>query len=351
MRRSSLRGLARAGISAVLLAGLAGTALAQDSGSDPVLRGPKVKDNSAPGERSTFGGGRPKGKDAQRLIPQPVFMKAVMSLNAEGAPEETRLSDEQAAKLKTIEQEFRGQQREFAQAHRDEVRELASKLPPEDRARIRELMGAGPGGDRRGPANQAKAGQGKRPGKGEPGAEGPGKPRPGGAGRPGGPEGDDRPPPPPPPPGADGPDEMMDGPRDPRPSEAEVQEARGQLKALIEQAPKPEQARAKMWAVLSEPQRKIVEAELVKAREEMGAKAGEAARKKKAGGDAAIDINDPRIPEKARERLKNLPPEQREEALKRLKERREGEQGKRPPGRKPPPPIEDVNIPAPDEPK
>ncbi len=150
-----------------------------------------------------------------------------------------------------------------------------------------------------------------------------------------------------------GPD-MMDGPKGEKPSEGEVQEARARLKELFAEAPKLEQARAKMWGVLSEPQRKLVEAELVKVREDMSAKAVDQNKKKKAeagGADKPVNIDDPRIPEKARERLKNLPPEQREEALKRLKERQKNEQGKRPAGRKPPPPIDEVDVPKPDEPK
>lgn len=319
----------RVGVSAVVLVGLAGAAAGQAAGPDPVLRGPKVKDNSAYGERTPFAG-RPRGKDAQRPVPQPVFMKAVMTLNAEGAAQETRLSDEQAAKLKAIEQEFRDQQREFAAAHRGEARELAAKLPPEDRARLREMLAPALGAEGRGPANPARKGAGKKPPKNGPAGEEPSAPA-----------------------GMDDPmaPEMGDGPMRDRPSESEVQEARAQLRALFEQAPKPDEARARMWAVLSDPQRKAVEAELVKVREGMAAKASEQGKRKKAAGadSSKVDLDDPRIPERARERLKNMTPEQREEAIKRLKERRQGEPGKRPAGRKPPPPIEDVNIPSPED--
>lgn len=343
MTGKSLRGLVRVGISALVLVNMAGMAAAQDAGSDPVLRGPKVRDNSAPGERSTFSGGRPRGKDAQRPIPQPAFMKAVMTLNAEGAAAETRLTEAQQSQLKTIEQEFRAQQREFAQAHRDEARELAASLPPEDRARVRELLGAG--GEGRAPGKQVRQAPGQKSDKA------PGKKPPKGE-----PRGDRPPPPPPPPPG--GGDEMMapgemDGPMREKPSEAQVEEARARLKELIAQAPKPEQARSKMWGVLSEPQRKLVEVELAKTREEMANRAADQGKKKNAGADGegpVMSMDDPRIPEKARERLKNLSPEQREEAIKRLKERRP-ENGKRPAGRKPAPPLEEVDIPAPEQPK
>ena len=325
--------IGRFGVSAVVLATLAGGTLAQESAKpDPVLRGPQVKDNAPPGQRSTFTGKGQRGQMAQRPVPQPVFMKAVMTLNADGAPAETRLSDEQAEKLRTIEQEFRAQQRDFAQAHREEVKALAGKLPPEDRARVRELIAAGAGREGPGGAQKVKKVPGKKPD---------GKGGPDNARRPDGPP----------------PDDMMDAvdqPKGAKPSEAEVAEARAKLKELFEQAPKLEQARAKMWGVLSDPQRKLVEAELTKAREEMAAKAVEQNKQRKAAdadGGKSINLDDPRIPEKARERLKNLPPGQREEALKRLQERRQNEQGKRPGGKKPPPPVDEVNIPAPDEPK
>lgn len=327
--------MGRFGVSAVVLAALSGTTLAQESAKpDPVLRGPEVKDNAPPGQRSTFTGKGQRGQMAQRPVPQPVFMKAVKALNAEGAPAETRLSDEQAEKLLAIEQEFRARQRDFAQSHREEVKALAAKLPPEDRARVRELLAAGAGREGPGAPQKVKKGAGKKPD---------GKGGPDNAKRPDGPRDDQM-------------DTMdqMDQQTAAKPSEAEVAEARARLKELFEEAPKLEQARARMWAVLSEPQRKAVEAELVKAREEMAAKAGEQGKQRKAAGadgDKPLSLDDPRIPEKARERLKNLPPEQREEALKRLQERRQNEQGKRPAGKKPPPPVDEVNVPSPDEPK
>lgn len=346
MVRSSIRGVVGAGVSVLLLVGMAGVAAGQEAGPDPVLRGPRVQDNSAPGERSTFSGGRPRGREAQRPIPQPVFMKAVMSLNAEGAPEETRLSDAQAAQLKSIEAEFRASQREFIQAHREEIRALAQKLPPEDRARVREFMATGMG--REGALNQAKKAPVKRPGKdaagkGAPGKDRPARPPQGPADEMMGPE------------MADTPREKLDKPAGQRPSEAEVQEARAQLREFFERAPKPEQSRAKMWAVLSEPQRKLVEAELVKFRAQAVAKAEGPGKPKQLDGQDKpdkINLDDPRIPERARERLKNLPPEQREEAIKRLLERRQEERGRgRPGGQKPPPPVDEVDIPSPDEPK
>lgn len=381
MMRSNVRGL----VTGLMLMALAGGATAQpssDKQGDPVLRGPRITDNSAPGERGSFGGSRGKGAQ-QRPIPQPVFMKAVMTLNADGAPAETRLSAEQEDQLKAIEQEFRDSQREFIKQHRDEVRELSGQLPPEDRARLRELIGA-QGGEGGRLGKSLKDAPGKPPSRG--GKKNAEKPE-----------------------AEKAPDEMMAPPTEmsgAKPDEQQVQAAREKFKSLMEQAPRLEQARGKMWAVLSEPQRQAVEGEIKKVREEMQARQIEESKKKKAAGggkgadkspdakntdepvrkrpgsgdakrrpDAkggpALDnppvaIDDSRIPAKVRERLKDLPPEQREEAIKKIRENRaaqadkpKGKPGKNadrkrkppPDGAKPPPPIDDVNVPKPDDDK
>lgn len=353
-------------VAASVLVLAAGSAAGQNtspgpSGS-PVLQGPAVHDNSAPGQRSTFGGSRGNGKGAERPIPQPVFMKAVMSLNEKEAPAATRLSAEQKKQIDSLTEEFRASQREFAAEHRDELRELAAKLPPEDRARLRELM-TGPGAAQR-PADghgirrlQGEGGRGegdrREGGRGEDG-RGEGKP---GAGR--GQTSDDA--------MMRGGDEPPDKPRDNRrdkPDERQVQAARDQLKALLEQAPRPEESRAKVWAVLTDAQRQAVEAELKKTREKAGERRPQAGPKNgpeggkasKAGqaGEANAAPEETRVRERARERLKNMTPEQREEALKKLKERRaerggeRGRNGKGPAdGRKPAPPIDEVNVPRP----
>lgn len=377
-------------VTGLMLVALAGTATAQSSADkpsgDPVLRGPRITDNSPPGERGSFGGGRAKGAQGQRPIPQPAFMKAVMALNADGAAAETRLSTGQEDQLKAIEQEFRDSQREFITQHGDQVRELAGQLPPEDRARLRELFGA-QGGEGDKLVKSLKDAPGKKPKRG------------GNLGK----KNTDTPSPD----AEKTSDGMMAPPLemgagDVKPDEQQTQAAREKFKSLMEQAPRVEQARGKMWAVLSEPQRQLVEGEIKKAREEMQARqieeskkkksaggrgvkkssvagnSDEAVRKRPAPGDArrgpdakggpALDkppvaIDESRVPAKVRERLKDLPPEQREEAIKKIRENRaaQADRPKRKAGKnadrkrkapsdgaKPPPPIDQIDIPKPD---
>jgi hypothetical protein len=133
------------------------------------------------------------------------------------------------------------------------------------------------------------------------------------------------------------------------------------LRTIFEAAPQAAAAQAKVWGVLTDAQKPIVQAALERYRQD------EEARRMGMNPEAApsapariTSIDDPRIPERARERLKNLTPEQQQEALRRLNERL-GERGTPPAGRgtgegegrprrgqRPPPSMDDVDVPRPD---
>jgi hypothetical protein len=312
------------GVGLLSLVLAAGTARGQDSKpADGTLEGPKVKDNSMPGQKRPFGEGE-RRKAGERPTPMPVIAKAMDALRGEKAGE-NRLSEDQETRIKSVMDEFLTSTREYMQKHREEIGSLRSQLSPEDRAKV----------------DQAFGGEGRplRPGKG--GFKGGEKKEDGGK-----PKG---------PPPKDGPmgDPMMEGPGEGKPVDAEASaKARARLSEIAAGRPKPEDAQAKAWAVLTEPQRTILDAEVKKLSEEMGKKA----REGRPGGDLSDlkgktpeeIMNDPRIPERLRERLKNMPAEQREEAIKRFLEReRGGGKGGEKGGEKPAPSPSDVNVPRP----
>jgi hypothetical protein len=101
--------------------------------------------------------------------------------------------------------------------------------------------------------------------------------------------------------------------------------ARERAKELLDQAPKPAEAHEKIMAILTDAQRPVFERALKEARKDFESRGADAGPKPAAGQPLTLD--DPRIPERARERIKRLPPEQQEEALRRLRDRVQ-----RPPG-------------------
>lgn len=305
----------------------AGLAMAQAPVKDePALKGPPVKDNSLPGQKRTFGEGGKERKAGDRPTPLPVIMKALEALRGEQAGE-NRLTAEQDAKLKAGFEEFQKSTREYLEKNQEEIATLRSRLSAEDRAKFDQAFGG------QGRALQAskKGFKGKAPKNGE---KGPDKS-----------------------PGAAPADEMMNPGESPKPDAEASAKARARLMEIYAGRPKPEDAQAKAWSVLSEAQRKIVQEEVAKLQKDAGKRAA-----RPAGGGALSDLksktaeeimNDPRLPEKLRERQKAMTPEQREDAIKRLKERGvEGLRERRANGGgadKPAPKPSDVNVPA--EPK
>jgi hypothetical protein len=313
MRRVS-GGWIGVGLLSLVLA--AGTAHGQDGKpADGTLEGPKVKDNSIPGQKRGFGESKDR-KAGERPTPMPVIVKAMDVLRGERAGE-NRLSEEQETKFKAVMDDFRDSTKTYMDTHRDEVMSLRAQLSPEDRAKV----------------DQAFGGEGRplRPGKG--GFKGGDKKEDGGK-----PKG-------PPKSG----DPMMEAPGEGKPVDAEGSaKARARLTEIAAGRPKPEEAQAKAWAVLSEPQRKVLDAEVKKLSEEMGKKMREGRP-----GPGLSDLkgktpeeimNDPRVPDRLRERLKNMPADQREEAIRRFLERERGGQGGE---KKPAPKSSEVNVPRP----
>lgn len=285
-----------------------------------VLRGPNVDDNSVPGQRNRFGGGnardRGQGRDA---TPARMFVQALGVLRGQDAPADTRLTADQEASLKKLHEQFRADQRAFAEKHRDEVLELRRQVSPENRRKIDQRLRGMPG------FAGLPGGQGDRKGD---------KP----LGRP------DRSPR----------DEMNEDSMQEMSAKDDAA-AMNRLREIAEQAPDPATLQTKSWAVLSAPQKELVEQELKRLRE-AGAKRGDAQPGDPGrlppgviGDDGKVDLS--KLPPRLRERIEKLPPDQREKALQRLIEQnraREGKKGAPRTGQRPAPDMDDVNVPSPD---
>lgn len=265
-------------------------ALAQSEKSPP-LKGPAVKDGSVPGEQRKFAGGGARER-MQGEIPHRIFRQALDSLRGEKAGEAVRLTAEQDRRIREIEEAFFDDVAAFREKHGEEVRSLIAKMPPEDRRRAAEFL------------------------------RGPGRPM---ADRPVRKEG--------------GGGEQATTPKaevDPK----AAQEARERLKEIIQAAPKVGDVHAKMVAVLSEAQREALKSELDRLRKEIQKERESALQRKPgkegeqvegqspAGGKKRAGAGQGEIPARLRERLKNMTPEEREEVLKRFRERQKERQPK-----------------------
>jgi len=211
--------------------------------TDDALKGPEVKDRNVPGGRSTFGGGQGERRRDGAGGPGPMVMLRVLrSLNSEQAPEEVRASPEQADEIKSILDDFRDDQKAFRDEHAEEIKTL------------REKAGLPAGEPRRGPG-------------GPDGAAGPGDPPPEGEG--------------------DAPRGKGKQARKQQRAEAtpEQQEARQQLKALMEKGPKFETYQTEIWEVLSAEQQSYVKAKVEEARANMDEMGGPRGREGKGKGD------------------------------------------------------------------
>lgn len=247
------------------------TARADDDG----LGGPKVKDNSVPGNRGKLGDGSRERGEGRPQAPR-AFVRAVESLKAESTPAELRLTAEQESKIKTLREEFEAKVQAYRDANKDEVIKLREDVGPRERRRIDEML-RGPGeGPREGGRDGAR--REERP-KGEPG------------------------------------DGMMDEgkPAD----EAKAEAARKRLREIMEAAPQPTEVQTAVMGVLTEQQKEHVRTTMEKMakerQEEMGPR-----------GEGMLE----RLSPEDREKLKNMSPEERREFIReKMKERGEGEQG------------------------
>lgn len=289
------RRLSRTSIVALLAcAGLVAPSLHAAEPDDAPLRGPSVTDKVAPGGHTTFapeaGGDRKRG---EREIPHPLFMRALNEALGDSAPEAVRASKELQSKVKAISDEFNQAQRTYAQQNREALAKMRSE-------------GRGAKKDAKNPKDK---------------------------------------------PEADSMQEMTDEDR---------QAMMERMREIREKAPKAADAHTKIWALLNEPQQKAVEEKLEAYREEarkreneqyvdrfvkrkapdgekpQADKPGEtkkpaegAGKKESAPQNEAAQAFAP-ISAEHRERLiklfERLPPEQREEVLRRFEERlRSGE--------------------------
>lgn len=320
------RFISRASMIALVLA--AGTVAVAEPPRDAPLEGPRVKDRGAPGTPGNFGGNK---DNRQRLAERGgavAHIRALQALRGEQAGE-NRLTPEQDEQIRGFQDEFRKAQREYLEANRDTLMELRSKLPPNERRRVDGIL-RGPGVPNDGPRPKGRPGEGRlRPGAGAP--EGDRPPMPPGERR--RPRSDDRPDGPPP--AGEEMQPMVEV--DP----AEAQAARDALKTLMDAAPQPKEVHDKIWNVLTEAQRPIYKAALDKAQEEMMARAKRGAQPGRPGqgvppgaqpgdrpdmeklreelkGKTPDEImNDPRVPERLRRRIEQLPPEERGDAIRR----------------------------------
>jgi hypothetical protein len=129
------------------------------------------------------------------------------------------------------------------------------------------------------------------------------------------------------------PDNMQDGMQET--DEVASKAAMTQLKKLMEGAPKPADVQVKVWNTLTEGQRLLMKEEM-----ERLAKEG------RGGADPMLD--NPRLPAELREKLANMSPEERREAIRKYREER-GKNKKEEGGTStPPPPMDDVKVPDPE---
>lgn len=272
---------------ALLVAAGAPVAFAEPASSEPVLQGPKVNDGGVPGTRRNFGDGQSsdlKQRLADRPIPQMEFMRAIGALRDEKTPENLRLTDDQQTKIKAINQEFEQSMREFRQAHKGEFEEMRGEF-----------------GDRGRPQR------------------GPGKP-----------DADGEPMTPPP--------DAKRPPEGKAPNEA----ARQKFEELRAQAPNPKDVQAKIFAVLTDEQKPLVKERLETIKKDMAergleGRAREEVRRrlqKQNGPDGAQRKFDPEnLPPQVKERLANMTPEEREQAMQKIRERfQNGPRGNGPQG-------------------
>ncbi|MFZ4573241.1 MAG: hypothetical protein ACOYN0_02520 [Phycisphaerales bacterium] len=298
----------------VILA-LSGVAAGQNAQpkEDDALKGPAVKED-APGTRKFAQKGPQRGEPQVQIR---AFMRALDVIRGEKAADAVRLTSEQDTQIKAVTEGFQSDIAKFREAHGEEVRGLLAKLTPEDRRKAMQYIAPVMGGPGQRP-------EGKPGEKGAPG-ERPQRKKQSDAQAPG--------------------DDGMQT-TDAATSEA----AKDQLKKLLANAPKPADTQAKLWTVLTDAQKPVVQKELERIQKEAG-------KKDKKGGDQATPgedpvMNNPRLPAELKEKLKDMSPEQRREAIRKWREERQKEKAPSKGGdKKAPPGMDEVEVPSMDDPK
>jgi len=355
--------------------------------AEPVLKGPEVKDNSLPGTKGQFGPDGAKGKEVRGMQgPNPMlFRQAVMSLKNKETPEDLRLTPTQEDSINLISDDAQRTNTEYRTKHMDEVRELMKDLPPQERMKAEMLLRARGAGGPGGPQGRAgrPAGPDGAPGDGPQGRQGRPQRGPGPDGvkpegfRPEGPANDEMMPPPPKDGEKAGPDggvkaEKPDAltPEQIKEREAKAEKAKARLKEIMESAPKPQDAQSRVYAILSDGQKALVDkrlAEMTAKQQQQQAnrrggqgKPGEAGAKRPGGrrgaqGEAGPDgqqapANAERDARRAemREKMQNMTPEERKAFIDEMRAKREARRGQGKPGEaKPAPGTDNVTPPAP----
>jgi hypothetical protein len=234
------------GAALVLAAGTGSAIARQDTMAPPPaekapLGGPAVNDNAPPGERP-FGEPMPdkaNAKFARKGAPHGMFLRAVGEMDGPLA-----LTDQQESQLRQIESEFRDQMKAFREKNAEAFKQL-----------------------------RAEAGLGKGPGEMNAG-------EPGGPGGPGGPD------------GADGGRKGGKARIDRNDADPKVKEARAKLKEIMQNAPKPDEAQGRQWAVLTDEQREFVKRRMEEFKEQ-GPRGGGEGRRGRGGPDAGPDERRP----------------------------------------------------------
>lgn len=256
---------------------------------DPPLKGPKVKDSSVPGESRPFGAERRADrKDRAGAIAHPVFMRAVHALEGDDTPKDLHLTPEQDKRIDEIDAEFRTQMRTYVADHHEEVAQLLRDLPAAERQRASDRLGWGRPADARAKGAAAK---GANKGQNKGGAK------------------------------SSTDDAMVPNETDPSPQASET--ARQRLRELRDGAPQPAEAHAKIFGVLTAPQKAAVEAELKKLEQRRGDAKGRPAKNPDKSDDKADDRDGKgRLSDAMRERLKNMTPDERRAAIKKWRDER-----------------------------
>ncbi|MCU0688616.1 MAG: hypothetical protein MUE97_02590 [Phycisphaerales bacterium] len=310
----------------VALTLLAGHALAATDPGD-ALKGPDVPTRTTPDGATSFGEQNQRNREVN--VPLPAFMRMLREATGPEAPENLRASDAQKEQIEKISTGHMDAMRKFMDENREKV-EAFAKQHPEAARMLREagLGGQGPGGrgergERRQRTDRTGAPRGDR------GPAGEGDPMmapPEGGGRPQG----DRP----------------QGDRPAPLSDADRQEMMAKLKELRDAAPKAEDAKTAIWAVLTGEQQAAVqtrvdafkkqalerrdqqykEREAQKLRERMGDGNKDGAKPAREGNrEAPPKLDDAKraevlasLPKEAQDRLTKMPKEAQDRILGRL---------------------------------
>jgi hypothetical protein len=277
-------------IAACSLVALAGYATGQESNAP--LAGPEVKDTPVPGENRKFtGGNKGRGEKVARPLPHRAFVRAFEVLKGDNVDSALRLTSAQEDSLKALDADMKSAQRKYIEEHKQEIDALRAEGGPEVRRRLDAMLGTPPR-ERPDAGNGATPGEGGKKPKGER------------------PKGD-----------VPMEENMMDSDKGAGETGRPSEELRNKARELFEGAPKPEETHAKMMAVLTDAQKPVVQQEIERLRKEAQSKGG---RPGPGAGDRKPQ--DGQLPERMQERLKNMTPEEREEAIKKYRERRD--QGK-----------------------